>query len=150
MRLYIWGSLCSITNYCMNSYLVLQVTTAYASKLVSRFAFQEADWLGPTDSRFWLVERRQGLVVLHWSGYCTQFLSLPQCLFMCRERWSDLQGLVSNTSLALLSLGKNSNFSQRKFDTCLLDGWGKADLLNCRAHKWHLNGFWPEKKKLFK
>ena len=39
------GDPCAITNYCMNSYLVLQVATAWARELASRFAFQEADWL---------------------------------------------------------------------------------------------------------
>ena len=47
-RLSISGDPCAITNYCMNSYLVLQVTMQqYASyKLVSRLfaSFLEADW----------------------------------------------------------------------------------------------------------
>ena len=93
------GDPCAITNYCMNSYLVLQVTRAYIQQTAFSLCFQRS-WLvetglGLTDSRFWLVGSCQGLVVLHWSGYCTQVLGTPQCLFMCRERWSDLNGLVS-------------------------------------------------------
>ena len=85
------GDPCAITNYCMNSYLVLQVTRAYIQQTAFSLCFQRS-WLvetglGLTDSRFWLVGSCQGLVVLHWSGYCTQVLGTPQCLFMCRVSW---------------------------------------------------------------
>ena len=103
MRLYIWGSLCSITNYCMNSYLVLQVTTAYASKLVSRFAFQEADWLGLVWNRLtlasdWLRDARAllsciGQVIAQNSSVCLNVFSCagrggPTCKdYFQRQVW---------------------------------------------------------------
>ena len=96
-RLYIWGSLC----YHKLLYeFLLGPTSCYSLSQRTGFSLCfPRSWLvenvlGLTGSRFWLVERCQGLLVLHWSGYCTQFLSLPQCLFMWRERWSDLKGLT--------------------------------------------------------
>ena len=101
MRVSLSGDPCAITNYCMNSYLVLQVTTAYTSKLV---AFKEADWLRLVWDRLalssdWLRVGRASCCLALVRLLHTIPQNLPQCLFMCRERWSDLEGFVSKKSL---------------------------------------------------
>ena len=85
------------------SYKLLQQYASY--KLVSRFAFLEADW--------WRLVWDWLALSSDWSREvlaCPCCLALvrllhtipqlaAQCLFMWRERWSDLKGLVSKTSL---------------------------------------------------
>ena len=138
MRRYIWGSLCSITNYCMNSYLVLQVTTAYARanwflallslKLIGWDWFRTG-WLSLLIG--WETPLPCCLALVRLLHTIPQWL--PQCLFMCRERWSDLQGLISKTSLQLSSLEWIQTLSQR------WGGWGKR--LTCWTAA-HTNGIW--------
>ena len=119
------------------------------SKLVSRFAFEEADWLGLVWDRLalasdWLRDSRAllsciGQVIAHNSSVVASmsFHVQGEVVRPARINFKDKSTVIV--------FGVNSNFKPEM-------GWmkEKADLLNCRAHKWHLNGFWPEKKKLFK
>ena len=107
------GDPCAITNYCMNSYLVLQVATAWARELASRFAFQEADWL----RMFW-----------DWLVLASDWLRDARVFLSCIGR------VIAHNSLVCLnvsSCGGRGGHSWRK--PC---GRGDTWKVCCRCVSW--------------
>ena len=149
------GDPCAITNYCMNSYLVLQVTRAYIQQTAFSLCFQRS-WLvetglGLTDSRFWLVGPCCLALVglLHTSSWNAS-MSFHVQGEVVRPEWISFKDKSSGIIFWMNSdLSCGSSFFYKFLsmrNVSMIDVL--KDLLNWRAHKWHLNGFWPEKKYL--
>ena len=155
MRVSISGDPCAITNYCMNSYLVLQVATAIRQLQAGFSLCFPRSWLvetglGLTGSLFWLVERGPclsllsciGQIIAHNSSACSSMSFHVEGEVVRPERISfkDKSSGIIFWENSNLSSGENPHFEKS-------GGWRKwLNLLNWRAHKWHLNGFWPEKQ----